>query len=166
MVLLCVMVQAEAMRREGFPMRLRASYVIDSAFMLYDEAAPVTPNAVASNAVGAATNGAARLITAAKPSQFLVGDFKRPGQPGETLDPRALIAQANELFREEGSGAATLSFQPDSLMTVVDKHDDPWYCWNLIGEVPNLVREERSRERIGLVPETAPNIQDVRFRPR
>jgi class 3 adenylate cyclase len=164
MAMLCIMAQTEAMRRKGFAMRLRASYIIDSAFMIYGSDTPVSPLAVASNAVGAATNGAAGLISAARPSQILLGDFIRPGQPGEMMDPRVLLAQANELFREEGYGAATLSYRPDAQLRVTDKHGTPWYCWNLTGEVPNVIGTERTRERLGLEPDTAQNIAEVSFK--
>lgn len=165
MVFLCIMTQAKAMRQGGFPMRLKGSFVINSAFMLYDSDSTVSPSTPPSNAVGPATNGAARLIAAARPSQILVEDFRRPGQGGEIMDTHSLIAQANELFRVEGAGAAALAFQPDHVVRVVDKHLQPLYCWNLTGEVPNAFEGEAIRRvRIGLPTDEAPSISDIRFR--
>jgi len=145
-------------------MRLHAAYVINSAFMIYDPEIAVSPLAVASNAVGEATNAAARLVAGARPSQILIGDFTRAGQPGETLSPKALIAQANELFREEGAGAASLSFSPDKLLRVTDKHKDPWYCYNLTGEVPNTVGDEKTRQPIGLKPDPTNEVTEIAFK--
>jgi hypothetical protein len=166
MLLLCVMTQAEAMRQQGFGMRLKAAYVIDSAFMIYDPATQVTLDAVASNAVGQATNFAARLISAAKPSQILVGDFERSGQgKHEILNPEQLIAQANQIFREEGAGAASLDLKPKEKLRVVDKHGDSWYCWNVAGEVPNSPGGgEVVRQKIGLEPDPTKDIMDVAFK--
>jgi hypothetical protein len=103
-------------------------------------------------------------IGTAKPGQLLVGDFYRPGQPGEILNPEGVIKQANELFRAEGYGAATLSFEPKSRVRAVDKHGVSWYCWNVTGEVPNIVGEEKLRVKVGLEPDTAPELSDIRFR--
>jgi hypothetical protein len=162
-LLVCIMTQSEAMRSNGFPMRLRASFTIDSVFMLYEADARSNPMAPASNAVGDATNNGARLITAAKPSQILLGDFARPGQPGETMTPQALLAQINELFREEWSGAATLDLQPKGQLRVDDKHGDSHYCWNIVGQVPNGPEGDTTRVTIGLHPDKAAPITSVDF---
>jgi hypothetical protein len=162
-LLVCIMNQSESMRLAGFPMRLKASFVIDSTFMLYEADARTNLSAVASNAVGAATNTAARFITAAKPSQILLGDFSRRGQPGEKIDSASVLAQVNELFREEGFGAATLEAKPKKLFRVDDKHGEVHYCWNIVGEVPNQVGKRNTRVRIGLHPDDATRIDDVDF---
>lgn len=163
-VLVCMMAQTEAMRQKGFQMRLKSAFVIDSAFMLYDPEVEVSPHAVPSNAVGAATNGAARLVASAKPGQLLLGDFFRPGQPSEVLSPEGLVRQANELFRLEGYGPAGLKLEPDSKVRVVDKHEAPWYCWNVTGEVPNLIGDELLRVKVGLEPDDARELSEIRFK--
>lgn len=164
MFVACLMVQSEAMRSRGFALRLRAAFVIDSAYMLYDSSEPFDRQVVASNAVGAATNGAARLIGSAAPSQILVGDFTRDGQPGEKLNSRALIAQANELFREEGLGAASLTIDPDDKLRVTDKHGIHWYCFNVAGEIPNLYQSQQDRQSVGVKPDTARDMSSIKFR--
>ena len=162
-LLICVMTQSEAMRAAGFPMRLRAGFVIDSSFMFYEADARMDPHAVASNAVGAATNKAARLVAAAKPSQVLVGDFCRPGQADEKMDPITMLAQVNELFREEGFGAAALEVRPKTHLRIEDKHGDTHYCWNVVGKVPNQSAQKASRVPIGLEPDSAARIDEMTF---
>ena len=164
MLLICMMTQSEYIRQEALPLRLRGVYVIDSAFMIYTQRDVFTIDAPATTAVGAATNGAARLSTAAKPSQILLGDFKRPGQGGETMDPRSLLAQVNELFREESAGAATLVCDPDEKLRVEDKHGDLWYCWNISREVPNVGADGPTRQAIGLKTDSAHDIHTIRLR--
>ena len=162
-LLVCIMTQSESMRLAGFPMRLRASFVIDSAFMLYDADARTNPYAVASNAVGTATNTLARFIAAAKPSQILLGEFSPRRQPGEKMDSASFLAQVNELFREEGFGAATLEAKPNKLLRVDDKHGDVHYCWNIAGEVPKQAGKRTTLVHIGLQPHDATRIDDVDF---
>lgn len=150
MLLVSMISQCEAMFSSGFEMRVKASYVIGGAFMLYDPTRRLDRllHEPASNAVGPATNGAARLLTACKPGQLLVGDFTRSGQGGETLTPTGLVAQTNELFREENSGAGKLQIGPSEKLRVEDKHGEAWYCWNVYGDVPAIP----DRVRIGLQP--------------
>jgi hypothetical protein len=163
MLLVCMMTQSEAMRANGFSLRLRGVYVIDSAFMIYTPRPVMSLDIPATTGVGAATNGAARLSAAAKPSQILLGDFTRAGQPGETMDPRTLLAQCNELFREEKSGAATLALNPDRKLRVTDKHGVHWYCFNVSGEVPNIGAGRVTRQNVGLNTEDAQDIESLRF---
>jgi len=162
-LLICVMTQSEAMRDAGFPMRLRGGFVVDSSYMFYEADARMDPHAVASNAVGAATNKAARLVSAAKPSQVLIGAFSRPGQADEKMDPSTMLAQVNELFREEGFGAAALELQPKTHLRIEDKHGDIHYCWNVVGNVPNQVGNRATRVAIGLEPDSATPIDQVKF---
>jgi len=162
-LLVCIMTQAEAMRIDGFPMRLKAAFVIGSAFMFYEANARMDSYAVASNAVGAATNNAARLVTAAKPSQVLVGDFVRSGEAGEKMDPTSMLQQVNQLFREEGLGAATLELKPKTRLRTEDKHGDTHYCWNAVGVVPNQIAQQSSRVTIGLEPDDAAPLAESKF---
>lgn len=164
MLLACIMVQSESMRQDGFALRLRGIYVIDSAFMIYTHRESFSIDAQATTAVGAATNGAARLSTAARPSQILVGDFQRPGQGKERMDPNSLLAQVNELFREEQAGAATLTCNPDQHLRVEDKHGDLWYCWNVCGDIPNAGTNRPDRQRVGLPPDSAHDIHSIQLK--
>lgn len=160
--LVCLLTHCEALRLEGFPMRLRASFVVDGAFMIYGSAARRSPSPVASNAVGAATNIAARLSTASVPQQILIGDFRRQGQGrSEVMTPTTLVRQVNELFRAEDSGAADLTLSPNSPLRVRDKHGDLYYCWNLVGRVPY----RDTTIEIGLHPDKSPAIDTIQFQP-
>lgn len=162
-VLICVMAQAEAMRAEGFPMKLRASFFVGGAFLLFEATGRERFSDTASNAVGPATNAAARLISAAKPHQILVGDFSRSGQGSETLNTASLITQVNELFREERAGAASLNCIPDKLLRIEDKHGDTFHCWNLAGEVPNTTMGKTQRVHIGLEPDDSVSLCSLHF---
>ncbi len=161
MLLLCLLERSEALRSEGFPMRLKASFMISSAFLLYEttDAHNTDPRAV--NAVGAATNGAARLLEAARPGQILIGDFARQGQGTEKMTPASLVRQANELFRTEGLGVGSLQLAPERLLRYLDKHGDAWYSWNVVGRVPTY---GGGTETIGIQPDTAQDICEVNFR--
>ena len=165
MALVCLLSQGEFMKREGFSMQLKGTFVIDSAFLFYDATAKELPGAAATNAIGAATNGAARLMTATQPGQLLVGDFLRSGQGKEQLNPKAVIAQVNELFRAEGSGAATLALVPDAKLRVADKHGDIWYCYNVCGNVPCDVGGNLHDVPIGLESDDSKSIAAHNFRP-
>ena len=161
--LLCLMSQCEMLRRTGFPMQIRCSYFIGSAFLFYDAYARSNPNAPATNAIGAATNGAARLLTAAQPGQLLINDFQRRGQGGETMTPEVLISQCNELFREEEAGAGKLTVLPKKRLRVSDKHGDIWYCFNLHGTIPHKAGKQVQQITIGLEPDESPLIESVLF---
>lgn len=149
MVLVCLMAQYKTFLAKGFPMKLRASYFIGSAFMFYDEAARIDPRRPASNAIGQATNGAARLIGESRPGQILVNDFNRIGQNDEQMNVESLIEHCNQLFRKEGSPPATLRKEPEQRLRVVDKHLDAWYCYNVLGGI----QSEGSTVEIGVAPE-------------
>ena len=161
--LTCLMAQCEVMRRSGFPMQLRASFFIGSAFLFFDANARASASP-ATNAIGAATNGAARLISASLPGQILVNDFLRKGQGDERLSADGLLSQCNQLFREEGSGAAKLAIAPNGPLRVTDKHGDIWYCHNVCGTVPNNIGDKVHQITLGLYPEEAPSMDSVRFR--
>jgi hypothetical protein len=162
MLLVSMLPQCESMFCSGFQMRVKASFIIGGAFMLYDPTRRLDRQLYepASNAVGPATNGAARLLTACKPGQLLLGDFTRSGQGGETLTPAVLVAQANELFREENTGAGRLVIGPNEKLRVEDKHGEAWYCWNIYGEVPAIP----DRVRIGLQPDDSTDVTSLRFK--
>jgi hypothetical protein len=162
MLLLCLLERAENITLGEKPFEIKASFVIDSAFHLYETGENIQQYPQPVNAVGAATNGAARLISKAKPRQLLVNKFDRPGMAGETLTPGSLIRQANELFRLEGYGAADLKLEPEELLKVVDKHGDTWYCYNIYGKIPTDDTECQSE--IGLRLDSAKDITDLSFK--
>lgn len=149
MVLVCLMAQYKTFLAKGFPMKLRASYFLGSTFMFYDEAARIDPRRPASNAIGQATNGAARLIGESRPGQILVNDFSRIGQNNEQMNAESLIEHCNQLFRKEDSQPATLRKSPEEKLRVVDKHLDAWYCYNVLGGV----QSEGATVEIGVAPE-------------
>ncbi len=163
-LLLCIMSQVERFRRERhFGMRLKAAFVIDSLFMVYDaDDISCVPDPAASddytvergparNVVGVATNIAARLCSKARPSQILVSQFDRSGQGDETMSPHSIIAHAAQLFRHESNGSPSdLKFDPDCRMSVTDKHGMRWHCWNLTGKVPNTFKKRPAMQQIGL----------------
>jgi hypothetical protein len=163
MTLVCLMSQCEALRDSGFPIQLRCSFFIGSAFLFYDAGARENSLAPASNAIGAATNGAARLISDARPGQFLINDFDRLGQGDERMTPKSLVAQCNELFRIEDAGAGKLSLMPTEKIRVNDKHGDAWYCYNVCGAIPNRVASKSVDVMIGLKPDQSPIITDLQF---
>lgn len=163
MLLLCLLARARDISLGGKPLRLKASFVIDSAFMLYEPSDSIPDYPQPINAVGAATNGAARLLSKAVPNQLLIGDFSRSGQPGERLTPQALIRQANELFRIEGCGPANLGLSPDERLKVEDKHGEKWYCYNVYGQIP--CGEPGASCTVGVQPDSAPGVEKLAFKP-
>jgi hypothetical protein len=169
------MSQLEAYRQaRHFDVQLKAAFVVDSTFMIYDpddfvfRAEGVTgddiyvPRPTAVNAVGNATNIAARLCSAAQPSQILVSSFERPGQGTEIMTPRSMIAQAAQVFRAEGS-PAELAFGPDEPLHTIDKHGLKWHCWNLVGSIPNCTRGFPPTQRVGTPYDPTKSIDDVSF---
>ncbi|UCD21409.1 MAG: hypothetical protein JSW22_04965 [Chloroflexota bacterium] len=164
MWLLCVMTHTEWMRKAGFSMRLKAAFVIDSVYLLYDTYQARFEHPEASNAVGSSTNAAARLVEAAAPSQILMANFERPGQGREVMRPDGLISQASQLFREERVGPATIVFDPGEMLRVTDKHRTRWYCWNVVADVPNVVDEVQEQQHIGLPSDPTKNILEVDFK--
>lgn len=175
LLLLCMMSQVERFREEDhFPMQLKAAMVIDSVFMLYDsdrvrfaqdQTNPqewTVHRGEATNVVGVATNIAARLIAAARPSQILIAQFKRSGQGQETMTPHSLIAQAAQLFRHEGNPAEIL-FDPNHRLCVTDKHKMRWHCWNVVGRIPNRMKGAVKLQRVGLKTDDAYPIETSAF---
>lgn len=150
MVLVCLMAQYKTFRtKKHFPMKLRASYFLGSAFLFYDEAARLDLRRPASNAIGEATNGAARLLAESRPGQILVNDFNRIGQNNELMNTESLIEHCNQLFRKEGSRPGTLRRDPEKRLRVLDKHLDAWYCFNVLGDV----QSEDETIEIGVSPD-------------
>jgi hypothetical protein len=79
------------------------------------------------------------------------------------MTPASMLVQAGELFRKEGS-PAHFEFAPNKILKVTDKHNEPWYCWNVVGEVPNVVKAQVGKVRLGLAPDSAEDISGVHFR--
>ncbi len=164
LVLIFLMSQCEVLEQDGFPLQVKGTFFIGSCYLFYDSTAKRNPRSVASNAIGYATNGAARLMSAAKPKQLLVNDFKRRDQGEEQLTTEGLIAHVNQLIRSEGNGAATLSINPSHHLRVTDKHDAVWYCFNVSGMVPYDSGKKKGRIKIGLDVDSAKTIESVLFR--
>ncbi len=164
LVLIFLMSQCEVLEQDGFPLQVKGTFFIGSCYLFYDSSAKRNPRSVASNAIGYATNGAARLMSAAKPKQLLVNDFKRKDQGAEQLTTEGLIAHVNQLIRSEGNGAATLSINPSHHLRVTDKHDAVWYCFNVSGMVPYDTARTKGRIKIGLDVDPAKTIESVLFR--
>lgn len=177
MLLIYVMTQAEAMRagrRAG--MRLRGGFAIGEAYTFpsreletigYD-APPMQ------DAIGPVLNSLARMLTAAKPGQIVMGDFSRPGraEKEETLTPGRLIDQAKrQLLPAELAPTdpvtpmdIDLAFAPNQRLRLEDKHGVVHYCYNLVGAAPNRFKGENVRvQQIGLAPEQTLHISDVAF---
>ena len=158
MLLLCIVVRARDIDLKGF--KIKASFVIGSTFILYEFPSDSSAPPFAVNAVGEATNGAARLVTAARPWQILIGDFNVEGTGAERMTPQKLVQQANELFRLERFPSASLVVNPTSMLKVVDKHGESWNCWNVEGKIP---QDQDSSIGVGLKPDVATAISDYSF---
>lgn len=180
MLVTSILTQCECFRREsGFPLRLRASYCVGPVYQMYDnDTLEASLNAIteeeidlnsdhlrllASMVTGPATIQADRVLRAARPSQFLVADFDRPGIGEARMTPSTLIQQANGLFELENNGPAVLDFAPGERLKLFDKHGFPHYCWNVCGQVPNIGKGPVARQRIGLRTDSAPDIKDLGF---
>lgn len=165
--LFCLMVRADQLRRSGFPLTLRASFFVGETFLFYDAAARRNTFLPASNAIGPATNGAARLISASMPGQILINDFTRRGygygRDAEVVTTTSLLSQANEIFRRaERSPAAKVEPTAGGRLRVVDKHTDVWYCYNLHGNVPASPGSTKLAP-IGLEEDKSTNITEKSF---
>lgn len=179
MVLLCLMQMIENLRvAKGHNLQLRASYVAGEAFVFYNfekikkeiynqkGEIEIPESFPAENAVGPATNVAARLCAAAEPSQILVAEFRRSGHDSDvSMDLESLIRQAAELFREEDRRcAAELRFDPETTIYITDKHSSRIYCRNLVGQIPYRSGGTTKLQRIGLKVEDANDIKEYRFK--
>ena len=175
MLLLYVMVQTEAMRvTRRSTMRLRGAFGIGEAytFPFRDLGTPSSREPLAQDAIGPALNSLARLLKDADPGQILIGDFERPGRANTdpTLTPAKLIEQAERELLPTELGPRdlvkpqqiNLSFQPQDRLRVSDKHEDIYYCYNLVGKVPNRFPELRVFQ-VGIPQETARDISDLTF---
>lgn len=163
MLLVCILAQAEQLRTQGAKMQLKASYVIDSAFLLFspDDAKKRFPLPV--NAIGHGTNEASRLVGCCQPGQFLIKDFRRSGQGNEQLTPEIVLRQINELFRAENNGAATLKLDPASAVRASDKHGLYRYCFNVCGDIPHEVDGVTINVPIGLRHDRTPLVESMSF---
>lgn len=185
LVLVCTMGFVESRRLlGGFGMRLKGAFTVGSAFTFSFRTEEAS---VQQNAIGPATNELARLISAAKPSQVLIKDFKKADESGNvTLTPSVLAAETVSLLHQEGLGSSALTFDPPSVnnlppLRIIDKHGMIHHCWNLVGEIQktlatdeerNLSDQQRAQyqqsggwpQRIGLRTDPAQEIADVRFK--
>ncbi len=175
MLLIYTLVQSEAMRSDRSSMRLRGAFGVGEAYVFpsrqlqgYDRRPPVQ------DAIGPVLNGLARLLTAAKPGQFLVSDFERSGRTeGEVLNPAKLIEIAErELLPSELSPTdhikpqhISLKFAPPERLRVSDKHGDLHYCYNAVGSLPNRFRpvDDVEVHRIGVPPDSAKDLEELKF---
>jgi hypothetical protein len=81
------------------------------------------------------------------------------------MSAETLVRKAEQLFAQEPhKRAAKLAMSPEEVLRVVDKHDDAWYCWNLVETVPNTVDSTTRMQSIGVPVDLAPDLRKVAFR--
>lgn len=177
MLLIYLLTQAEAMRSaRRSSMRLRCAFAVGEAYTFpsrelesFGESGPMMQDAI-----GPVLNSLARMVTAAKPGQLLIGDFNRPGRADreETLTPAKLVEQAKrQLLPSELKPGdkitpmdIQLDFAPTARLRLEDKHGNTHYCWNVVGATPNRFKGESVMiQGIGLPPESTLSIHEMAF---
>lgn len=175
-----LMTQSEALR-ERSNLRLRAGFGIGEAYIFPYEGPGIFPRAGAAeqgfmpDAIGPVLNNLQRLVSVAAPGQILVEEFDQPGREerhGERLDVDTMLTRVrSEILPAELSTREpikphdiVLKVEPASKLRITDKHKMVHHCYNVWGKIPNRLDGTVRLQTIGVVPDPAPEITDVRFR--